>query len=56
MRPLDCLVFGTVAIVAVALAALHICPVDWVWAAATLAVAGAWAWAVHRRSRRNRNR
>lgn len=53
MRPLDCLVFGTVAIVAVALGTLHICPFDWAWAAATLLVVAFWAAMVHRRSRRD---
>lgn len=51
MRPLDCLVFGTVAIVAVALGALHICPFDWAWAAATLLVVALWAAIVHHRPR-----
>ena len=49
LKPLDHLVFGVVALVAIALAALRICPVDWLWASATILVVGAWAFVIHHR-------
>lgn len=52
LKPLDYLVFGVVALVAIALAALRICPVDWLWASATILVVGIWAFAIHRQSGR----
>lgn len=50
LKPLDYLVFGVVALVAIALGALRICPVDWLWASATILVIGVWAFTIHRQS------
>ena len=36
-------------ILPIALAALRICPLDWLWASATILVVGAWAFVIHRR-------
>ena len=49
LKPLDYLVFGVVALVAVALAALRICPVDWLWACATILVVAFWAFCIYRK-------
>ena len=57
LAPLDYLVFGVVALTAVALAALRICPVDWLWACAAILVIAFWAFLIHRAiARRNRER
>lgn len=54
LKPLDYLVFGVVVLTALALVALRICPVDWLWATATILVVALWAWTIHRKSARNK--
>lgn len=54
LKPLDYLVFGVVVLTALALVALRICPVDWLWATATILVVALWAWTIHRKSARSK--
>ena len=49
LKPLDHLVFGVVALAAIAQAALRLCPLDWLLASATILVVGAWAFVIQRR-------